>query len=297
MLACWHNLVLNGTNWRGSILKYLNPKRIYYAFGRKHFIDVVVFIVFFLFFYGPLLNVGMLIFAERYQAPHVIPTRFGLQWWHYILNQPDLVQAVVNSILIAIIATGVSLLVCVPAAYAVARLKFKGKSFFLFSFLLTNAFPKIGLYTAIGILFYRFNLMGTITGVVIIHVLNMLLFMIWIPSGAFQKVRVQQEEAARDVGAGPLRTFMKVTLPVAVPGIAVAAMFSFLSSLEEAQGTLLVGFPQIKTMATSMYGMILDYPPMAGAVFSVLLLLPTIIILLICRKLFGKGILSGGITL
>lgn len=278
-------------------MKHLSPRRIFYTFGKKYVIDSLIFIVFFLFFFGPLLNTAMLIFAERYQAPHLLPTRFGLQWWCYILGQPELLQVMLNSLLIALIATSISLVICLPAAYAVARLQFKGKSFFLFSFLLTNAFPKIGLYTAIGILFYRFHLMGTLTGVVIIHVLNMLLFMIWIPSGAFQKIRIQQEEAARDVGAGPLRTFMSITMPIALPGIAVAAMFSFLGSLEEAQGTLLVGFPEVKTMATSMYGMILDYPPMAGAVFSVLLLIPTVIILLVCRKLFGKGILSGGIMM
>ncbi|WP_461218651.1 ABC transporter permease [Lapidilactobacillus salsurivasis] len=278
-------------------MKHLSPRRIFYTFGKKYVIDSLIFIVFFLFFFGPLLNTAMLIFAERYQAPHLLPTRFGLQWWRYILGQPELLQVMLNSLLIALIATSISLVICLPAAYAVARLQFKGKSFFLFSFLLTNAFPKIGLYTAIGILFYRFHLMGTLTGVVIIHVLNMLLFMIWIPSGAFQKIRIQQEEAARDVGAGPLRTFLSITMPIALPGIAVAAMFSFLGSLEEAQGTLLVGFPEVKTMATSMYGMILDYPPMAGAVFSVLLLIPTVIILLVCRKLFGKGILSGGIMM
>ncbi|MFC6314716.1 ABC transporter permease [Lapidilactobacillus achengensis] len=278
-------------------MKHLSPRRIFYTFGKKYVIDSLIFIVFFLFFFGPLLNTAMLIFAERYQAPHLLPTRFGLQWWCYILGQPELLQVMLNSLLIALIATSISLVICLPAAYAVARLQFKGKSFFLFSFLLTNAFPKIGLYTAIGILFYRFHLMGTLTGVVIIHVLNMLLFMIWIPSGAFQKIRIQQEEAARDVGAGPLRTFLSITMPIALPGIAVAAMFSFLGSLEEAQGTLLVGFPEVKTMATSMYGMILDYPPMAGAVFSVLLLIPTVIILLVCRKLFGKGILSGGIMM
>ncbi len=139
--------------------------------------------------------------------------------------------------------------------------------------------------------------MGTLVGVIIVHILNTMIFMIWIPSSSFQKIHVQQEEAARDVGAGPFRTFFKISLPAAVPGIAVSAMYTFLGSLEEAQGTLLVGFPEIKTMATSMYGVILDYPPMAGAVFSLILIIPTIILLLLCRKIFGKDLFSGGISL
>ena len=86
-------------------------------------------------------------------------------------------------------------------------------------------------------------------------------------------------------------------MPAAVPGIAVSGMYTFLGSLEEAQGTLLVGFPEIKTMATSMYGIILDYPPMAGAVFSLLLVIPTILLLWGCQKIFGKEIFSGGISM
>lgn len=65
----------------------------------------------------------------------------------------------------------------------------------------------MGLYISIGILFYRLNLMGTFVGVIIIHVLNSMMFMTWIPSGAFRGVYRQQEESARDAGAGPFRTF------------------------------------------------------------------------------------------
>lgn len=278
-------------------MKYLNPKRLYHSFGKKFFFDTLIFSIFLFFFYGPLLNTFMLAFAEQYQVPNVLPTKWGFQWWAYIFAQDNLIQSIFNSFFIALLATGISMLICIPAAYALARFEFKGKSFFMFSFLLSNAFPKIGLYTALGILFYRFNLMGTLAGVIIVHILNTMIFMIWIPSSSFRNIHIQQEEAARDVGAGPFRTFMKITLPAAVPGIAVSAMYTFLGSLEEAQGTLLVGFPEIKTMATSMYGVILDYPPMAGAVFSLLLIIPTIILLWIVRKIFGKDLFSRGISL
>ena len=278
-------------------MKYLNPKRAYQSLGKKFFFETLIFSVFLLFFYGPLLNTLMLAFAEQYQVPHVLPTRFGFEWWAYIFSQNDLLESIANSFLIAVLATGASLLICIPAAYALARFEFKGKSFFMFSFLLSNAFPKIGLYTSLGILFYRFQLMGTLTGVIIVHILNTMIFMIWIPSSSFRNVHRQQEEAARDVGAGPIRTFMQVTLPAAVPGIAVSSMYTFLGSLEEAQGTLLVGFPEIKTMATSMYSVILDYPPMAGAVFSLVLMLPTFLIIWLFRKLFGKDLFSKGMSL
>ena len=278
-------------------MKYLQPRRIYRSFGKKFFFETLIFSLFILFFYGPLMNTLMLAFAEQYQVPHVIPTKFGFQWWQYILSQDNLLQSIFSSFLIALFTTILSMIICLPAAYALARFEFKGKRFFLFSFLLSNAFPKIGLYTALGILFYKFQLMGTLAGVIIVHILNTMIFMIWIPSSSFQSIPIQQEEAARDMGAGPIRTFMQVTMPAAVPGIAVSGMYTFLGSLEEAQGPLLVGFPEIKTMATSMYGIILDYPPMAGAVFSLLLVIPTILWLWGCQKIFGKEIFSGGISM
>lgn len=278
-------------------MKYLQPRRIYRSFGKKFFFETLIFSLFILFFYGPLMNTLMLAFAEQYQVPHVIPTKFGFQWWQYILSQDNLLQSIFSSFLIALFTTILSMIICLPAAYALARFEFKGKRFFLFSFLLSNAFPKIGLYTALGILFYKFQLMGTLAGVIIVHILNTMIFMIWIPSSSFQSIPLQQEEAARDMGAGPIRTFMQITMPAAVPGIAVSGMYTFLGSLEEAQGTLLVGFPEIKTMATSMYGIILDYPPMAGAVFSLLLVIPTILLLWGCQKIFGKEIFSGGISM
>ncbi|KAF6580748.1 carbohydrate ABC transporter permease, partial [Paenibacillus sp. EKM208P] len=76
----------------------------------------------------------------------------------------------------------------------------------------------------------------------------------------------------------------KITFPMALPGIVVASIFTFLASLDEAQGTLLVGTPDYKTMPVIMYSIIADYPSTTGAVFSVILTLPTIILLLAAKR-------------
>ncbi|MEC6748254.1 ABC transporter permease subunit [Marinilactibacillus sp. XAAS-LB27] len=280
-----------------DMIKMLNPRRFYFAVGKKRFIEFIIFSIFLLIFYGPLMNTFMLAFANVYQFPDVIPREFGLQWWDFILSQQNLIDSIFNSFLIAFLSTSLSLIICLPAAYALARFDFKGKKIIMFSFLFSNAFPKIGLYTSIGILFYRLNLMGTFQGVLIIHLINTLMFMVWLPAGAFRSVHRQQEEAARDVGAGPFRTFTKVTLPLAAPGIAIASIYTFLGSLDEAQGTLLVGFPKIQTMATSMYGIIFSYPPAAGAVFALILMIPSAVVLFLFRKYIGPKALSKGIKI
>ncbi|OOB79278.1 MAG: polyamine ABC transporter permease [Epulopiscium sp. Nuni2H_MBin003] len=269
-------------------------KRLYYGLGKANFIQYVVFAIFLLVFYLPLANLAMLAFGNRYEAPAVFPQEFGFRWWEFVLSQKSLLSAISTSFILAIVVTIVSMIICLPAAYALARYEFKGRRFLQFSFLLCNAFPKMGLYISIAIVYYKLNLMGTFVGVVLIHVINTMMFMTWIPAGAFRSVHRQQEEAARDAGAGAMLTFMKITLPMAMPGIAVASIFTFLASIEEAQGTLLVGFPQVKTIPVELYGVIMQYPTSAGPVLSIILILPTIVIMLIAKKYISADAISKG---
>ena len=262
--------------------------------GKKNFLQYILFAVFVLFFYLPLMNLCMLAFADKYEVPAIIPQKFGFKWWGFVLGQKSLVSSISTSFVLAAVVTLTSMLICIPAAYALARFNFKGKRVFLLSFLLSNAYPRMGLYISIGILFYKLNLMGTFLGVVIIHVVNSMMFMTWIPSGSFRSVYRQQEESARDAGAGPIRTFFHITLPLAMPGIAVGSVFTFLGSLEEAQGTLLVGFPEVKTMSVQLYGVIMEYPLTAGPVLSLILIIPTILILFLMRKYLSADTISRG---
>lgn len=277
------------------MFKYLNPRRFFHAVGKKKFWEFIILAVFILFFYGPLLNMLMLAFANTYEAPSVLPQKWGFKWWEYVFGQESLVSSMVQSFIVAITTTVISMLICIPAAYSIARFKYRGRKMFMLSFLLTNAFPKLGIYTSIAVLFYKYQLMGTYTGVVIIHLINSMMFMVWLPASAFRSVHRQQEEAARDVGAGPIRTFFKVTLPMAVPGIAVATLYTFLGSMEEAQGTMLVGMARIQTMPVAMYGIVLDSPAVQiGAVFAILLIIPSAIMIFAMRKYIGPEAIAGG---
>ena len=245
----------------------MTPRAFYHMMGKRNFLQYIFFAAFLFFFYVPLMNLCMLAFADKYEVPAIIPQKFGFKWWEFVLDQNSLMGSITTSFALAIVVTAVSMLICIPAAYALARYNFRGKRIFLLSFLLSNAYPRMGLYISIGILFYKLNLMGTFLGVVIIHVVNSLMFMTWIPS---------------------------ITLPLAMPGIAVGGVFTFLGSLEEAQGTLLVGFPEVKTMPVELYGVIMEYPLTAGPVLSLILIIPTILILLAMKKYLSADTISKG---
>ncbi len=246
------------------------------------------------FILGPLMWLGIRAFATSWTYPNLGPDGWTMQWWASVFADPNLKSSVVLSFQFALTTMIVSAVLCLPAAYAFARFEFPGRRVFLIGLFATNAFPKMGLFVALASLFYAFNLMSTFVGVVIVHVLGTVVFMTWIPAAAFASVPRSYEEAARDAGASRFTVLRRITLPLALPGITVALIMSFLASFDEAQGTYLVGNPEFITMPTQMYSLVLNYPPQVAAVFSILLAIPSAVLLLLVRKHVMGGQLAEG---
>ncbi|WP_375598083.1 ABC transporter permease [Devosia sp. Naph2] len=243
----------------------------------------------------PLLVVGVWAFTEVWRYPNVIPQQFGLRFWNQTLTRADVWAALTLSLQLSTVVTVLSAAICLPAAYAFARLSFPGRNVLFFSFLAGHAFPKFGLLIAIAAIFLQLNLIGTFWGVVLIQLVGTLLFMIWIPVAAFQSVDRRMEEAARDVGAGPFRVFWSITLPQAGPTIAAAVLLSFVGTFYETEGAWLIGAPGIRTMPVLMISfinnqMVIQY----GAVLSVMLWVPSFIALMFARRVIGGGAFARG---
>ena len=260
-------------------------------------LGVFVVGVLLLFMIGPILWLALRAFSGLWQYPQFLPSHWTVKWWSSVFDDKSLGHSIRLSFEFAPVVTFVSAAICLPAAYAFSRFNFPGRRVLLVSLFATNAFPKIGLYVTMAGVFYSLNLMGTFLGVVIVQLIGTIVFMTWIPAGAFSAVPRSLEEAARDVGAGALRVFFRVTFPLAAPGIFVAMILSFLASFDEAQGTFLVGVPNYITMPTEMYTLVLNYPEGAAAVFSILLTIPSIILMSIARKHVMGGRLAEGFQL
>lgn len=244
---------------------------------------------------GPLVVVGTWAFTEVWRYPNVIPQQFGFRFWGQTLGRADVWNALILSLQLTTVVTLLSAVICLPAAYAFARMSFPGRNILFFSFLAGHAFPKFGLLVAIAAIFLQLDLIGTFWGVVLIQLVGTLMFMIWIPVAAFQAVDRRMEEAARDVGAGPFRVFWSVTLPQAGPTIAAAVLLSFVGTFYETEGAWLIGAPGIRTMPVLMISfinnqMVIQY----GAVLSVLLWVPSFIALMFARRVIGGGAFARG---
>lgn len=243
----------------------------------------------------PLIVVGTWAFTNVWRYPSVIPQEFGLKFWYQTLARADVWSSITTSLSLATMVTLISAMICLPAAYAFARLDFPGRNLLFFSFLAGHAFPKFGLLVAIAGIFLQLNLIGTFWGVVLIQLVGTLLFMIWIPVAAFQAVDRRMEEAARDVGASPFRVFWSITLPQAGPTIAAAILLSFVGTFYETEGAWLIGAPQVRTLPVLMISFINNQPVIQfGAVLSVLLWVPSFIALLFARRVVNSGSFARG---
>ncbi len=272
-----------------------NVRRSFAATIRRDGFGIFALILLALVIIGPMISVILWAFAERWAYPSLIPTQVGLRFWEDTLSRADIARAFPLSIGICVTVTLLSALICLPAAYAFARLSFRGRQVFLLSFLTTNAFPRFGLYITIAVIFFRLDLIGTVPGVILIQLVNTLLFMIWIPTAAFQGVDRTLEEAALDVGASRLRVFVQITLPLVLPALSAAILLTFVSTFYEAQGALIIGLPRIITMPVLMYSLINNQLVVQyGAILSLILWLPSLLLLVFAQRLLRGGSLAAG---
>jgi putative spermidine/putrescine transport system permease protein len=250
-----------------------------------------------IFILGPLLVMTIWAFENDWTGDSLFPTSWTFRWWPDVWNLTGISDAVKLSLETAAVVMICTTVLCLPAAYAFARYKFFGRQALLLAFLASNAFPKFGLYISILTLFYQINIMQTFQGIVVIQMVETLLFMIWIPATAFQNIDRSLEEAALDAGCSKFGTFMRITLPLAAPAIAVAMLLAFVAALDESQGTLLVGLPHYKTMPLIMYDAVNSYSQPEGAVFALMLSIPSLLLLAVAQFVArGKGIRIMGAT-
>ncbi len=284
-----HSNALVPTRKQSLLRRLLGPRVGLELFG------IVALILLAIVILAPLSTVFLWGFAERWRQPALLPSEWGLSYWYETFERRDIMTALPLSIGLAATVTALSAVICLPAAYAFARFKFPGKQGLLLSFLAVNAFPRFGLYITIAVVFFRLNLVGTLAGVVLIQLVNTLLTMIWIPTSAFQNVDRALEEAALDVGASRMRVFFQITLPQVLPALAAALLLTFVATFYEAQGALIIGLPNVRTIAVLMYAYINNQVVVQyGAVISLMMWLPSLVLLSFAQKFLRGNTVSAG---
>ena len=243
--------------------------------------------------FGPIGNLLLWAFAERWYWPHALPSQYGLAFWARVFApRADAWGSLGLSLLIAGLVVAISLLLAVPAGYALARRQVPVRGAVMLFFLLPQAFPSLPIYMNIARLFYSVGLNGTVPGVVLVHALHGLVLAVWIAAAAFAAVDRQQEEAARNLGAGPFATFASVTLPAALPGLLASAIFVFLDSLDEFTGTYFVGVPDIITMPLLMFNAAMGGNYQIASITALVLLVPSMAFMLLIERFLKADVIA-----
>ncbi|WP_217900045.1 ABC transporter permease [Paenibacillus herberti] len=245
---------------------------------------------------GPISSLIIWSFAEKWYWPHTLPQEWGMKYWARVL-EGKMAESLSLSFGIALLVTFVCILLCVPLSYLIARYRIPAKSLLLLIFLLPQAFPQLPVFTNAMEIMYRWDLVGTLTGVTLIHLVGALVFSVWTMVSVFQSISVSLEEAAINLGSSRVRTFFTITLPIALPGIIASSLLVFLYSLDEFTGSLLIGSPFITTMPVYMYNSAMGYEMQTASVTGLLLMIPGIILLLLMQRFmkseymaaFGRG--------
>jgi multiple sugar transport system permease protein len=183
----------------------------------------------------------------------------------------------------AVLCMAFSLLLGVPAGYALARFVFPGATTYRLLILLTGAFPVAILALPLTVGFIRFGLYDTPLGVSLMHTTLALPFAVLISASLFQAIPRELEEAAWVFGCSPVRAFLRVVLPLALPGIAAVAIFAFVISWNEvfAASVLTV---RHKTLTAYLLSVLSESPLHVQFAGGFVLIIPSVLFIFLVRK-------------
>jgi len=244
----------------------------------------------------PLIPLAIWSFAKGWFFPDLLPKRWSMQAWEYALSDTaGVIDSLWLTIGISLAATALSILVGIPAGRALGMYKFKGKELVELLILAPTIVPGIAVVLGIHSVFISMGLNNTVSGVVLVHLIPTLPYMVLVMSGIFANYDPSFEAQARSLGASSIKTFWYVTLPAIMPGIIVGGLFAFLVSWSQYILTLLIGGGRVVTLPLLLFNFATSGRNDITGAIGMIYILPGIIILLLTAKhLSGRNGAVGG---
>jgi ABC-type glycerol-3-phosphate transport system permease component len=223
---------------------------------------------------------------------------YTLENYQTILSVTDFVAFFLNSFKIASAVTLVSLFCSVIAAYALSRFDFRGKNSLIMGVFSTQMFPQVLLIIPMYLIVFNLKLLDTVTGVVLGQLILVLPFQVWMLKGYFDNIPMDLDEAARIDGCNIAQRLVYVVLPVAAPGIVVAAFFSFVVSWGDFLIVSVINQSQRTATVTLIIqrlssALLIRWGQVAAA--TVLTIVPTIILFFFVQARLVTGLTAGAV--
>ncbi|MGD8487249.1 MAG: carbohydrate ABC transporter permease [Chloroflexota bacterium] len=199
------------------------------------------------------------------------------------VNASGVIDAFWRSVIAGVITVVLALGIGAPAGYAIARYVFRGRDGYRLVVLSTRAFPIVILSIPLAVTFRNLGIYDTVWGVALMHTALALPFAVLITSSVFVSIPRELEEAAQTLGCSPARAFLRVSLPLALPGLTAAAIFTWVLSWNDvfAAAVLTLREPTLPArILTSLTQASLPWQFAAAFV----MLVPSLIVIFVIRK-------------
>lgn len=225
------------------------------------------------------------------------PNHWTIASYAYVLKSKAFNAVIFNSLIIALLTVLFSMLLGIPAAYGLSRIKWPARIVCLTLLLSIRLFPDVSSVISITQIFILFDLQNTRTGAALAHTLLSLPYVVYIAIGIFESIPKELEEQAMVLGSSRLYALVKIILPLAMPGIIAAGIYTFLLSWDEfIFAYFLLGFGEINTLTVYLKKQLSFSPPQNYlAAISVILSLPVIIFTLAVQKYMKSGLTAGSV--
>lgn len=185
--------------------------------------------------------------------PTIFPSRLDFSNFSELQEMINIANYFKNSAVVAVAATILSVVVSIPAAYSVTRFRLRGRKLLGFSTLFLYMLPSIMLATPIFVMFSKIRLANTLVSLILAHTTFSLPFCFWLLWAFFRSIPLELEEAAIISGATRFQAVTKIILPLCLPGIVAAAIFTFIISWNDyLWAMLLISSEELKTMPLAL---------------------------------------------
>lgn len=238
---------------------------------------------------------------------NLFPSHWAFENYAEMWSTINLAQGLLNSLLISMTASVIAVLLAVGAAYVITRFKFRGRVAYLYSLVGLQAIPGVMLLLPLFVLFIsiqsflQVRLVGTYTAVIITYLTFSLPFATWLLVTYLANIPLEIEEAAMIDGATRLQTLWRVIVPLALPGLVVALVFSFLTGWNDVLFASVLTSPETRTVgaqlqvfsaaqeggALPLYGQLMSAALMSG--------LPVVILYMLFQRYLIGGLTAGSV--
>ena len=239
----------------------------------------------------PLVPLAIWSLAHGWRFPDLVPQVWSLKaWTHALSPRSGVLGSLGLTTFIALATTALAVVVALPAARVLGLHDFRGKRLVYLMVLAPAILPGIAVALGLHGVFLRLGLTGTVSGVILAHLIPVLPYTILILAAVFAAFDTELEAQARSLGAGRAQVFWHVTLPAILPGLLTAALFAFLVSWSQYLLTLAIGGGRVQTLPLTLFSFVsAGRSDMTGAI-AVIYILPGVLVLaLTARFVTGRA--------